>query len=386
MWKLNACVLLFCLGMSLCADTSNSVTLDRKHPKMDMYSANEEMLDKMEDVKLPLLRDSAPALKDLTPAFLEGKPRETFSSELDKDMEEIRSKSKNISKGKVIKKMNSGITFIHLTNTKITESPEFIGYSKCQFKHGFLEILKNENYSGKKVELEMSRVELTPKSLKMYTTMDENSLFTTIKLDSILKISQVGRFKGTGCFDIILNQAYISEKFLRKRRITICAKDRIQMGKWVHSLFEFKECSYDLIHKNSKIVLDFNELNKIKKDNMDLGGLYYDNSNKVHKSKLQKAKTQVITKTVNNLINTIKIRNIEQAKVARTLDDQLKKAQAFTRKMERKNEMIDRILQKKREQQSKLEIKSVKDKAVGKVALLIKAMTAKIKDMKVNNF
>ncbi len=80
------------------------------------------------------------------------------------------------------------------------------------------------------------------------------------------------------------------------------------------------------------------------------------------------------------------MRNFEQAKVARSLDDQLKQAQAFTRKMERKHEMIDRILQKKREQQSKLELKSVKDKAVGKVALLIKAMAEKIKDMKVINF
>ena len=373
-WKLNACVLLFCLGMSLCADTSNLATLDRKHPKLDMYSANEEMLDKMEDVKLPSLKDS-------TPAFLESKRRETFL--LDSEMEETRAKKPKKSKGKGKKKLNTGITFIHLKNTKITESPEFIGYAKCQFKHGFLEILKNENETGKKVQLEMSRVELSPESLKMFTTMDENSLFTTIKLDSILKISQVGQFKGTGCFDIILNQAFISEKFLQKRRITICAKDRVQMGKWVHSLFEFKECSYDLIHKNSKIVLDFNELNKIKKDDLDLGGLYYDNANKVHKNKLQDDKTHVITKTVNNLINTIPMRNFEQAKVARSLDDQLRQAQAFTRKMERKHEMIDRILQKKREQQSKLELKSVKDKAVGKVALLIKAMAEKIKDMKV---
>jgi hypothetical protein len=341
---------------------------------MDMYSANEEMLDKIEDVSLPSLKDS-------TPAFLESKRRDTFTSEI-----EAEKKPKKPKKSKSKGKKSSGITFIHLTNTKVTESPEFIGYSKCQFRHGFLEILKNENYTGKKVELEMSRVELSPESLKMYTTMDENSLFTTIKLDSILKISQVGQYKGTGCFDIILNQAYISEKFLQKRRITICAKDRVQMGKWVHSLFEFKECSYDLIHKNSKIVLDFNELNKIKKDDLDLGGLYYDNANKVHKNKLQDDKTHVITKTVNNLINTIQMRNFEQAKVARSLDDQLKQAQAFTRKMERKHEMIDRILQKKREQQSKLELKSVKDKAVGKVALLIKAMAEKIKDMKVINF
>lgn len=216
--------------------------------------------------------------------------------------------------------------------------------------------------------------------------MDENSLFTTIKLQSILKISQESRYKNTGCFDIVLNEAYISEKMVTKRRVTLCAADKISMGKWVHSIFEMKECNYDLIHKNSKIVLDFNEINKIKKDDVDMKGLYYDNFKKVHENSLQKSKEHVIKKTVNKLIDTIQVRNLEGAKVARSLNDQLKEAQAFTREMDKKHEMIERIIKKKREQQNKLELKSVKDKAVGKVVLLIKAMAEKIKDMKVIKF
>jgi hypothetical protein len=408
LWKLNACVLLFCLGMSLCADATNQVqvqskvadkleiqskaqtetsaSLERHHKKFDMYEENEKMLDKMETSKLPSLKKSVKSSRSIH-SFLE-KQKNPIKSSFDdfegQSFAETNQKPKKNKKSKVSK--TNGITFIHLKNPKLADGSEWFGSNKCDFKKGFLEILKNENYVGNKVELEMARVLLTPESIKMFTTMDENSLFTTIKLQSILKISQEARYKNSGCFDIILNEAFISEKFLQKRRVTICAEDKISMGKWVHSIFEMKECNYDLVHKNSKIVLDFNEINKIKKDDIDMKGLFYDNYKKVNTNTLQKSKEHVIKKTVNNLIDTIQVRNMEGAKVARSLDDQLKQAQAFTREMDKKHEMIERIIKKKREQQSKLEIKSVKDKAVGKVVLLIKAMAEKIKDMKVRKF
>jgi hypothetical protein len=408
LWKLNACVLVFCLGMSICAESSNQVqvkseatdkleiqsksqtessaSLERHHKISDMYEENEKMLDKMETSKLPSLKKSNKSIRSIH-SFLE-KKKTPISSTYDEfegqSFAETNQKPKRNKKSNVSKA--GGISFIHLKNPKLSDGSEWFGSNKCDFKKGFLEILKNENYVGNKVELENSRVLLTPESIKMFTTMDENSLFTTIKLQSILKISQESRYKNTGCFDIVLNEAYISEKMVTKRRVTLCAADKISMGKWVHSIFEMKECNYDLIHKNSKIVLDFNEINKIKKDDVDMKGLYYDNFKKVHTNSLQKSKEHVIKKTVNKLIDTIQVRNLEGAKVARSLNDQLKQAQAFTREMDKKHEMIERIIKKKREQQNNLELKSVKDKAVGKVVLLIKAMAEKIKDMKVIKF
>ena len=338
---------------------TNQNTVERKKPMHDIYAANDKMLNKFE-------REKKKFHAEKHHTFIEHKNTATVL--VDKPSA-----------------ASAGITFVHLKNTKITETKEWLVYKKCEIKKGFLEIIKMDNPIAKKIELVKGRVTLTPDSMQLFTTMDENSLFVTIHLESILKISQLSRFKDSGCFDIVLNKAYPSDKYLHKRRITLCAADKAIMGEWVHALFEFKECSMDHAPKDSKIVLDFNEVNKIKKNDIDMWGLYYDNTKGVTQNKGMKTKERVIQHTVNKLISTIQMRNLEHAKVSRQLENQLKEAQQFTREMERKEEMIDHILHKKLEQQNKLDIQTAQDKAVGREVQLITAMAAKISDMKVTN-
>lgn len=332
------------------------------HHNKDIYLANEKMLKKFDKERKKLLKQQDSIRHH---SFVQHKETSRSSAE-----------------STVTKK---GITFTHLKNTKLTlTKKEWITYSKCHEKKGFLEIIQNQDSSSKKINLVMTRVVLNPDNLKLFTTMEESSLFTTIHLDSILKISQEEKFKDSGCFDIILNKAFAVEKFLQKRRITMCAPDKVKMGKWVHSIFEFKECSSQYPSpKGAKIVLDFNEVNKIKKhDNKDMWNLWYDNTKKEYPNKLTN-KENVITHTVKKLITNFEMKNYAQAKVERELEGQLKKAQEFSREMDRKHELIERIVKKKLERQNALKVESVKKTAVGKEVELISAMAAKLTDMKV---
>jgi hypothetical protein len=339
---------------------TNENTVERKKHKHNIYAANDKMLSKFENEKKKFHAE-----KHHT--FIE----HTNTAKVENNKPSAAA---------------SGITFVHLKNTKITETKEWLAYRKCEIKKGFLEIIKLDNPIAKKIELVKGRVTLTPESMKLFTTMDEESLFVTINLESILKISQLSRFKDSGCFDIVLNKAYPSDKYLHKRRITLCAADKTKMGEWVHALFEFKECSMNHpAPKDSKIVLDFNEVNKIKKNDVDMWGLYYDNSKGVYQNKGMKNKELVLQHTVNKLISTIQMKNLEHAKVSRQLESKLKEAQQFSHEMEHKEEMIQHILHKKLEQQNKLDIQTAQDRAVGREVQLISAMAAKITDMKVNN-
>jgi hypothetical protein len=353
----------------------NSYPHLHSHHKSDIYSANEKMLKKFEKERHKLLQEQESLHRH---SFMQNKDKSTAEFELENE--------KNVRVATESTVTKKGITFVHLKNTKLTlTKKEWLTYSKCQEKKGFLEIIQNENSLSKKINLVMTRVVLNPESLRLYTTMDENSLFTTIKLESILKISQEEKFIESGCFDIILNKAFAVEKYLQKRRITICTPDKVKMGEWVHAIFEFKECGTEFPSpKGAKIVLDFNEVNKIKKeDNKDMWNLWYDNSRKAYVNKALANKENVIAHTVKKLITNIEMKNYAQAKVERELEGKLKEAQEFSREMDKKHELIERIIKKKLERQNALQVENVQKTAVGKEVQLISAMAAKLSDMKV---
>ena len=136
LWKLNACVLVFCLGMSICAESSNQVqvkseatdkleiqsksqtessaSLERHHKISDMYEENEKMLDKMETSKLPSLKKSNKSIRSIH-SFLE-KKKTPISSTYDEfegqSFAETNQKPKRNKKSNVSKA--GGISFIHL--------------------------------------------------------------------------------------------------------------------------------------------------------------------------------------------------------------------------------------------------------------------------------
>lgn len=220
--------------------------------------------------------------------------------------------------------------------------------------------------------------------------MDDNSLFATIQLDNILKISQDKRFFQTNCFDLVTNLADSQEKVLHMSRLTLCTEKTYEMSDWMHFILELKECKVNQKNKDSKVILDFNEINKIKnRQNKSINGneenlgLWYDNTGRSSTNNALNVKDRIIHQTVKSLINNMQTHQIEENKIKRTLNDQLKEARHFTQEIEKKNEIVKDIINKKIEKQIDINLKNVNIKAADKEVELIKAMAEKIKDMKV---
>ena len=353
--KLNAIVLLTCLATFLCSETDLNNQAERKK-KMSMYDANDKLLNEVESQKL---NSREPELAHQT--FLENKAE----------------------------KMSSNLIIVHGENPKLNISSEFIDEQKCEFKKGFLEIVDRDE--GKRIITQKIRVILDKESLKMYTTMNENSLFATIQLDNILKISQDKKFFTTNCFDLVTNLA--EDKVLHKSRLTLCTEKLLEMDQWIHFILELKECKVNQKYKNSQVVLDFNEINKIKNNQESIMkstdedlGLWYDNTKNNYSNTSISVKDRIIHQTVKNLIKNIQANEVMESKLKRTLNDQLKDARKFTNQLEQKNVIVNDLINKKIEKQMNSNLKFVNIKAADKEVQLIKAMAAKISDMKVNFF
>ncbi len=356
MWKLNAFVLLVCFTIASCSEANANSQVERGK-KMNMYEANDKLVNDVELQKSPAKE------AELT--------HHTF----------LENKAKTVS---------SKLVIVHGQNPKLTINSESIANQKCQFRKGFLEIIDTE--TEKKIRTMKVRVMLTKNNLKMFTTMDENSLFSTIQLDNILKISQDVKFIKTNCFDLVTNLAHSQDKVLHKSRLTLCAESETDMDQWMHTILELKECKVNEKNKDSKVVIDFNEINKIKRQQEssinggeeDLG-LWYDNSSRTYTNTALSVKDRIIHQTVKNLIQNIRAHEVQENKVKRTLNDQLKDARHFTNEIERKNELVKEMIDKKIDKQMQVNLKNVNVKAADKEVQLIKAMAEKIKDMKVSN-
>jgi hypothetical protein len=354
MWKLNALVLLLCLVSHFCSEAEVQSQIERKK-QLNMYEANDKLLNEVESQKTV---SKEAELSHHT--FLENKA----------------------------KKMANSLVIIHGENEKLNLSSEFKTSQKCEFKNGFLNIIDKE--IGRRIQTKKVRVTLTKESLKMFSTMDENSLVATIHLDNIHKISQDKRFFQTNCFDLVTNLADSMQKVLHMSRLTFCTEKTSEMSEWMHFILELKECKVNEKNKNSKVLLDFNEINKIKNSQEksingseeDLG-LWYDNTGRTSLNNALNVKDRIIHQTVKNLIKNMQTHQIEENKIKRTLNDQLKEARHFTREIENKNESVKDIINKKIEKQIDINLKNVNIKAADKEVQLIKAMAEKIKDMKV---
>lgn len=350
--KLNAIVLLSCFVTLLCSETDMNNQAERKK-RMNMYEANDKLLNQVESQKSI---SNEPELAHHT--FLENKSQ----------------------------KMKSTLNIVHGENPQLNVSSEFIEAKKCEYKKGFLEIVDKDE--GNKIVTKKVRVTLDKESLKMYTTMNENSLFATVQLDNILKISQDKKFFQTNCFELITNLA--EDIVLHKSRLTICNENNSEMSEWMQTILELKECKVNQNYKDSKVVLDFNEINKIKrkqeetmKSSQEDLGLWYDNTKNNNSKMSVSIKDRIIHQTVKNLIKNLQANEVIENKIKRTLNDQLKDARKFTNQLEQKSNIVNEIIHKKIEKEMSTNLKLVNVKAADKEVQLIKAMAAKINDLKV---
>ena len=349
--KLNAIVLFYSLVMSICTESETMNQVERRK-KFSIYDENDKFLNK---VKTPRQAKPDQNLFNSGHSFLE----------------------------KTSQKTNE-LVIIHGKNPLLTINPEYIGSKKCEYKQGFLEIIDRE--AEKKVETKKVRVLLTKDSIKLYTTMNENSLFATVHLDNIMKVTQDKKFYHTYCFDLVTNIAESTDLVLHMSKLTLCAENSLDMDDWNYFILELKECKLNQ-NNSSKVVIDFNQINKIKKKNsqsIEDSGIWYDNSNRSkQKYTTVSVRDNLIHQTMKNLMQNLKTNQYDEIKLKRNLNDKLVEARKFTNELEKKSQIVKEIIEKKIEDQMNNNLKLVKTKAQSKEVKLIKAMVQKIQNIKV---
>jgi hypothetical protein len=346
--SLNGIILLYCLVLAICSETSTQSESERKK-RLNMYEANDKLLD-------------------------------TFDKS---DISESKLDSNTFLEKKTEVPKTSDLVIIHGKNPNLNISPEHISTKKCESKQGFLHIIDRE--AEKQVKTNKVRAVIDKESLRMYTTMEENSLFLTIHLDNILKLTQDKKFFHTHCFDLVTNIADSLQKVLHKSRVTLCTESSLEMDDWMHFILELKECGLNQTNEK-KVVLDFNEINKLKNTKEEFN-LWYDNSKQSSsKFSAQSTRDRIIHKTVKNLMQNIQTHQLEENKLKRTLNDQLKEAKKFTSELEKKKEVVQEIIKEKVDKQMQRNLKLVKSKAQEKEVKLIKAMVEQINNIKVTSY
>jgi hypothetical protein len=349
--SLNGIIMLYCLVLAICSETSTMSESERKK-RLNMYEANDQLLDKSDKSAI-----SESRLNHQT--FLEKKTEKK-------------------------QRQYSDLVIIHGKNRNLNISSEHINTKKCESKQGFLEIIDRD--ADKQVVTSKVRAVIDKESIKMYTTMDENSIFLTIHLDNIMKISQDKKYFHTNCFDLVTNIADSIEKVLHKSRVTLCTDNSLEMDDWMHFILELKECGLNS-NNGKKVVLDFNEINKLKNKKEDDFNLWYDNSKQsTSKQSAQSTRDRIIHQTVKNLMHNLQTNQLEGNKLKRTLNDQLREARKFTSELEKKKDVVQELIQEKVEKQMQRNLQLVKTKAQDKEVKLIKAMVEKINGIKVNLF
>jgi hypothetical protein len=232
---------------------------------------------------------------------------------------------------------------------------------------------------------------LNLKSINLFLESSFRSLFNTIKIDKILRISQQQLLQPYNCFDVITNDIEQGVKVLVKGPITLCANNQKDMNDWINAILEFKECQINVQNvNNNKILVDFSKVNELLTEKgtkavpqaAQIKPLYYDNTNKaVNSSPMRVGKEIMIKKMMDNILSTIKKGNIKRTQVQRKMQNKLKEAKNFSMEVFKKEEIIKKIIEKRVEKEHQREEQMVKLEQKNKELELLKAVQRKIQSM-----
>jgi hypothetical protein len=258
---------------------------------------------------------------------------------------------------------------------------------------------------------------ITVRKIEIFTTENENSLYYHSTLDDVSKITQT--YKGTNCFDVVINRDNKKvASLIEKDRLVLCG---IDYRDWISSINELKRESVKIlpnndvkyvtkqgmkdilkIHKNSKIVADFNKVNRVVKNKSrplsisqsyklsnneeisdDLIGLYYDNTcNAIIESPINDSEDKQMTNEISKIYEVLSKGHIAQQQANRKFKDKLDAVRKESKLLQKKKEMMERAIQEKElQEKERFELLNNSKKSLEEVQLL-KAVTQKLRSLK----
>jgi hypothetical protein len=165
------------------------------------------------------------------------------------------------------------------------------------------------------------------------------------------------------------------------------------MKQWIDAIEEFKECSVSLnpMLNNKRVIADFQKINtlltnRIPRQAPNTKDLYYDNIKPYIPSPKRVANEIKISNELKNIISIIKLGNMAQNKMRRTMVNKLKTAEQFAIDVRRKQELVQEILRKRMQQERESETTLITIEHKAKEYRLLRAVEERIKRMKVYNF
>lgn len=287
---------------------------------------------------------------------------------------------------------------VEIENKKINkDDTSFSHHKQCKSKQGYLKIVKNPEKLPKELNLFKIVATLNPKNLDLYISHDLTSLFNQISLDNISKISQEENLKSFNCFDIETNT--LDDEKLLRGPLTLCAKNKEDMDKWIDAISEFKQCKIDKTNSplqesdsDSKILIDFSVVNKtpkikspakVQKSKSGTQSLYYENTKKpAISSNKQILKEKLIKSAMERIMSTIKESNLKEAHFQRLYLNKIKAAKLLTKEVKQKQAVVKNILKQRADKEQEKETEMIKNLGDSKEIELLKAAEYKIKTMK----
>lgn len=265
--------------------------------------------------------------------------------------------------------------------------------SYCKYKNGFLHLVKNSSKLGA-IPLTIRTipvyVTLTMTELKLQMGLPLKTLFNTVKVGNILKVTK--KFKNAFCFEIIEDE--VIEKSLAKSPITLCAGNFNIMMDWVKALQEFKDCMYNIDSRNtgSRTLVDFHRINKLikvvkpstTKKPKAFNPLYYEQGASVSRINRGTSKDEYVMKRqLEKIVGLLEKGQINKQTVNRKMKTQLKNAEKIEYDIRKKQDMINKIIRqremKEKEKEEKIKTQVQKKREVQ----LLKAVKSRILQYKV---
>jgi hypothetical protein len=406
-------IFLFTFSFSLQSIHTNKIKLD-KITSNKIYEQNDIYMNELENT---LEKDSE--LNNQIDNFLETKQssnqnnKSEFSSKKDNKYD-IKKENPKISqkfplKNKLDSVKKSSPQFlksekdgkfpkvITYTNTKlISEDVKKVSYQKCLKKSGYIKIVKNKKMLPKELYLLPIFIYLSPKSLNLYISNDSGTLFKSIKLVKIERISQQRILKSNNCFDIIESD-FEEGQVILKSGLTLCSELKSEMEAWVKAILEFKECQIRISDNSNKFKEEiFSNLNKtsdllhsksLPKEQISteerIKELYYNSADKaIRKAPRNLIQERIVTKTVQKISEDLTRSNIEKNFVQRTMKDNLSRARKFTEEMEKKQEELEEVMNRKLQHERITETQLITVKHQTKEKELLEAVEKRIINIK----
>lgn len=282
-------------------------------------------------------------------------------------------------------------------NKKAVEN--FKKFNQCKKKTDllYIHVTKGENIQKNSdlVILKPIFVDLNPFSINLQNGINTSSLFQSISLKNIQRISQQEQLEKFFCFDLVIDKIIKKEE---ENFVTLCAKNLKEKNDWINAIQVFKECQVTVqtVDHNDKLLYDFSKINNLLK-NKDIDkihksiikpekaaqSLYYDNSNPtIVKSDETKSSEKKVHNIVNRIMETIESSRIRENQVKREMGNKLKEAKEFSKDISRKESMLINKVNNRLSEAKMQDLKLLNQKAKEQEMNLLKAVENKVNKMR----